>query len=103
MSVLFKKEDDHVDLEVSNGGAPGGGWCGLNFWRSRHAHCLVTGPAWLALALFTFAEASLGRTLIHGYEQLVFLGVLAAGLAFEGAWYVARRTNAVMATVVRPG
>jgi len=74
-----------------------GSWCGLNLWRSRRAHCLVTGPAWLALALFTFAEAALGRSLIHGDEQLVFLAVLAAGLAFEGAWYVVRRTNAVVA------
>ena len=21
-----------------------GGWCSLNFWRCRHAHCLITGP-----------------------------------------------------------
>jgi hypothetical protein len=73
----------------------GGGWCLLNFWRCRHAHCLATGPGWLALSLFAFAEAGLGRSLIAGDEQLVFLGILAAALLFEAAWWLARRTNAV--------
>jgi hypothetical protein len=75
-----------------------GGWCSLNFWRCRHAHCLVTGPGWLALSVFAFTEAGIGRSLIAGDEQLVFLGVLAAALCFEGAWYLARRTNAVTAS-----
>jgi hypothetical protein len=75
-----------------------GGWCSLNFWRCRHAHCLVTGPAWLALSVFAFTEAGIGRSLIAGDEQLVFLGVLAAALCFEGFWYLARRTNAVTAS-----
>ena len=39
----------------------GGGWCSLNFWRCRHAHCLVTGVGWIALSGFAFAEAGLGR------------------------------------------
>jgi hypothetical protein len=30
-----------------------------------------------------------------GNEQLVFLAVLVLGLAFEGGWSLARRTNAV--------
>jgi hypothetical protein len=72
-----------------------GSWCSLNFWRCRHAHCVITGTGWLALAAFSFIEAGLGRTLIHGDEGLVFLAVLAAGLLFEGAWYVVRGTNAV--------
>ncbi|SRR5712691_852438 len=72
-----------------------GGWCAMNFWRCRHAHCLVTGPGWLALAGFTFVEAGLGRSLIHGDEGLVFLGVLAAGLLWECVWYAARRSHAV--------
>jgi hypothetical protein len=29
-------------------GLAAGGWCSLNFWRCRHAHCLVTGPGWFA-------------------------------------------------------
>ncbi len=75
-----------------------GSWCALNFWRSRHAHCAVTGAGWLALAAFAFVEAGLGHSLIHGDEGLVFLAVLGVGLLFEGAWYVARRTNAITRT-----
>jgi hypothetical protein len=71
-----------------------GSWCALNFWRRRHAHCLVTGAGWLVLALFAAAEAGLGRSLIGGDEQLVFLLILAVSLVFEGAWYLARRDNA---------
>jgi hypothetical protein len=73
-----------------------GSWCALNFWRSRHAHCVVTGVGWLGLAPFTFLEAAVGRSLIGGNEQLVFLAVLAVGLGFEAAWYVRLRTNAVL-------
>ncbi len=73
----------------------GGTWCGLNFWRCRHAHCAVTGVGWLALAVFTFVEAGLGHSLIGGNEPSVFLAVLGAGLAFECAWYLVRGTNAV--------
>jgi len=72
-----------------------GGWCTLNFWRCRHAHCVITGTGWLALAGFSFVEAGLGHSLIAGDEGLVFLAVLVAGLAFEGVWYLRRGTNAV--------
>jgi hypothetical protein len=72
-----------------------GGWCSVNFWRCRHAHCLVTGPGWLALSMFIFTEAGIGHSLIAGDEQLVLLGVLAVALAFECGWYLARRSNAV--------
>lgn len=72
-----------------------GGWCSLNFWRCRHAHCLVTGTGWVALAALGFAESGLGHSVIGGYEEPVFLGILAAGLIFEASWFVARRTNAV--------
>jgi hypothetical protein len=72
-----------------------GSWCTVHYWRTRQAHCLITGAGWLALAAFSFAEAGLGRSLIHGDEGLVFLAVLAAGLAFEATWYALHRTNAV--------
>jgi hypothetical protein len=72
-----------------------GGWCSLNFWRSRHAHCVVTGTGWLALAVLAFVEAGVGRSVIHGDEALVFLGVLGAGLVFEAAWRATRGTNAM--------
>jgi hypothetical protein len=73
----------------------GGAWCGLNFWRCRHAHCAVTGAGWLALSALAFFGAGLGHSLIGGYEQPVFLAVLAAALAFEAAWRWARGTSAV--------
>lgn len=72
-----------------------GGWCAVNFWRSRHTHCAVTGPGWLALAGFAFVETGLGRSLIHGDEGLVFLGVLGVGLVVEGVRYAVRGTNAI--------
>lgn len=73
----------------------GGAWCGANFWRCRHAHCLVTSTGWLGLSGFAFVEATLGRSLIGGNEQPVFLAVLGAGILFEVAWYLLRGTNAL--------
>ena len=77
-------------------------WCGLNFWRCRHAHCLVTTAGWSLLAAFDFGEAVIGRSVIpgniHGDEQLGFLAVLVAGLVFEGVWTRLRGTNAVISS-----
>jgi hypothetical protein len=72
-----------------------GGWCTLNFWRCRQAHCALTGAGWLALAVFTFAEATVGRSVIGGDEALVFLVVLGMGLVFETGWHVRRGTNSL--------
>jgi hypothetical protein len=80
---------------VGLAGLVGGAWCGLNFWRCRHAHCVVTGVGWLALGAFAFAEAGFGHSVIGGYEQPVFLGVLALALVFEGAWYLAYHSHAI--------
>jgi hypothetical protein len=66
--------------------AAGGLWCIGNFWRCRHAYCLVTGIGWSALGLFAFVEAGIGLSLISGDEQPVLLAVLVAGLAFEAWW-----------------
>lgn len=76
-------------------GVAAGGWCTVNFWRCRHAHCVVTGTGWLALAALTAAEAGLGRSVIGDAEPAIFGGILAAGLAFECAWACAHGTNAV--------
>jgi hypothetical protein len=73
-----------------------------DFWRCRPAHCLLTGSGWLLLASFAVTEAGLGRSLIGGDEQLVFLGILAAGLLFEGIWYLMHRTNAVTPAQTEP-
>lgn len=72
-----------------------GGWCALNFWRCRQAHCALSGAGWLALSGFCLGEAVAGRSIIGGDEQLVFLGVLGVALAFEFAWYLPRGTNAL--------
>lgn len=85
-----------VDLLVlTMAGAAAGGWCTLNFWRCRHAHCVITGTGWLALAVLTAAEAGLGHSLIGGTEPALFGAVLAAGLLFECAWTCASGTNAL--------
>ena len=73
----------------------GGAWCVLNFWRCRHAHCVVTGAGWLILAVFTFGEAAAGHSVIGGDEPLVFLAVLGSGLVFEAGWYLRRGTNSI--------
>jgi hypothetical protein len=73
----------------------GAAWCGLNFWRCRHAHCVVTSTGWAALSVLAFTEAVLGRSLIGGDEQPVFLAVLAAAVLFEAGWRLARGSNSV--------
>jgi len=74
----------------------GGAWCAANFWRCRHAHCIVNAAGWLALSVFTFGEALAGRSYIHGDEQLVFIAVLLIAIAFELVWSAARGTNALV-------
>jgi hypothetical protein len=73
----------------------GGTWCSLNFWRCRHAHCLVTGAGWLGLSVFAFVESGLGHSIIGGDEQPIFLAVLAAALIFECAWFATHHSNAI--------
>jgi hypothetical protein len=72
-----------------------GGMCSANFWRCRHAHCLITGAGWLALSIVAFAGVVAGHSLIGGWEQTAFVAILAIALAFEASWYLARRTNAI--------
>jgi hypothetical protein len=87
---------ERADLAVDGLAALlGAAWCGLNFWRCRHAHCLVTSTGWAALSVLAFAGAGLGHSLIGGDEQPVFLAVLAAGVVFEAAWYLLRGRNSV--------
>lgn len=87
---------ERADLAVDGLAALlGAAWCGLNFWRCRHAHCVVTSTGWAALSVLAFAGAGVGHSLIAGDEQPVFLAVLGAGVAFEAAWYVLRGSNSV--------
>jgi hypothetical protein len=70
-------------------------WCGLNFWRCRHAHCIVTSTGWVALSVLAFTGAALGHSLIGGNEQPVFLVVLAAAVVFEVGWRLAHGSSAI--------
>ena len=56
----------------------------------------LTGAGWLALGAMALVEVGLGHSVIAGYEQPVFLGVLVAGLGFEAAWTLWRRTYAIV-------
>lgn len=78
-----------------------GGWCLLNFWRCRHAHCVVSGAGWTALAVVAFTAAAIGHSLIGGHEQLGFLVVLIVALGFEAGWYLRHDTNALISPSTR--
>lgn len=78
--------------------ALGAGYCLLNFWRCREAHCVVTGVGWAALALFTAVELVRGASVVGGLEQLVFLGILVVAFGFEAAWRARTGTNALGAS-----
>jgi hypothetical protein len=80
---------------VGLAGLAAGGWCSLNYWRCRHAHCLITGPGWMAFGVFALVEAIIGHSLIGGYEQPVFMAILAVAVLFEISWYLGHRTNAI--------
>lgn len=79
-----------------------GGWCMLNFWRCRHAHCLVTGVGWLSLAVLAFIESGIGRSVIHGEEAPAFFAVFGVALLFECGWSLHRRTNALSGPFAQP-
>ena len=101
VGVVLPRRLDLLSIAVASLAA--GGWCALNFWRSRHAHCLLTGSGWLALGLFSLVEVGIGRSLIHGDEGLIFVGVLIMGLLFELAWFVTHGSNAVPVRSIKPG
>jgi hypothetical protein len=68
--------------------------------RAQKPSGAVTATGWLALSVLAFTGAALGNSLIGGYEQPVFLAVLAAGLVFETVWRWRRGTNTL--TLHRP-
>lgn len=75
-----------------------GGYCMLNFWRCREAHCIITGTGWAALGLFETAELAVGHSLIHRDEGAVFVAILIVAVTFEAYWRARHGTNAVRAT-----
>jgi hypothetical protein len=72
-----------------------GAYCLLNFLHCRETHCGVTGPGWLLTALIGFAAVGVPGSALSWYrtgtEAAVYLVILAAGYALEGA--VAARTG----------
>ncbi|MGH2926598.1 MAG: hypothetical protein ACRDL8_00150 [Solirubrobacteraceae bacterium] len=74
------------------------GYCLLNFWRCREAHCVISGTGWAALGRFETAEIALGHSLIHRNEGAVFVATLAIAIAFEAYWRTRHGTNALRAT-----
>lgn len=75
-----------------------GGYCMLNFWRCREAHCIISGTGWAALGLFETAEIALGHSLIHRNEGAMFVAILVIAVAFEAYWRAQHGTNAIKAT-----
>lgn len=73
----------------------GSGWCLVNLWRCREAHCLVTGVGWAALLVLVVVELAMGRSVIGGTESLAFVAILVVAVAFEWAWQLRYRTNAL--------
>ena len=55
----------------------------------------MTSTGWAALSILAFTEAGLGRSLIGGDEQPVFLAVLGAAVLFEAVWRLARGSNSI--------
>ena len=63
----------------------------------------MTSTGWAALSILAVTEAGLGRSLIGGDEQPVFLAVLGAGVLFEAVWRLARGSNSIGRGTGSPG
>jgi hypothetical protein len=74
------------------------GWCLINFWRCREAHCVVSGYGWAALGLLEIVELALGRSVIRGDEGQVFVAILVVALVFECVWQSNSGSNALIRT-----
>jgi hypothetical protein len=75
-----------------------GGYCLLNFWRCREAHCIISGTGWALLALFEAAELAVGHSLIHRNEGAAFAAILVIAVAFEVFWRTRHGNNVVKIT-----
>ncbi|MGH3494164.1 MAG: hypothetical protein ACRDQ1_13175, partial [Sciscionella sp.] len=92
-----------ADLTVAGLAAgAAGAWCSVNFWRCRHAHCVVTGAGWLVLAGIDVVGAVLGYSLLGGFGGVAFLAVLATGVLFELGWSLRTGTHAIARRSARP-
>lgn len=71
-----------------------GGWCVLNFLRSREAHCVVTGFGWVGLAAAVpILTPDLGDW--RNAAWMAFLLTLAVGIGLEAFWASTHNTTAL--------
>ena len=72
-----------------------GTYCLANWWCCRETHCVLTGAGWTLVALVGLAAGVAPGGVLGWYRvdvlALLYLGILGAGYAFEGA--VAARTG----------
>ena len=72
----------------------GGGWCSLNFVRSREAHCVLDGLGWDALAIAALLTIPLGVDW-RSPLWVAFFAILAGAIAFEAVWARLRGSTAI--------
>ena len=72
-----------------------GGYCLLNFWACREAHCALTGPGFTAVGVLGCVAAAWPGGALDWYREGVvadaFLAVIAVGFAYERT--IATRTG----------
>ena len=72
-----------------------GGWCTLNFVRSREAHCVVDGLGWDALGIVALLAIPLGADW-RSPLWVAFFGILVSAVVFEVAWARLRGSTAIV-------
>ena len=74
-----------------------GGWCLLNFARSREAHCVVDGFGWTGLAIVSLAAAVAGLYAATP-AWIAFVAILVVAILFEISWASTAGTTALTRT-----
>ena len=74
-----------------------GGWCLLNFARSREAHCVVDGFGWTGLAVVSLAAAVAGLDAATA-AWIAFVVILVVAILFETSWASTAGTTAFTRT-----
>jgi hypothetical protein len=90
MFVLANAIGGRAGLAVASGYvALIAGYCLLNFWACREAHCALTGPGFAAAGLLGLVAVAWPGAGLSWYRSnvvlVVFLVVMAAGYTFERA------------------
>jgi len=71
-----------------------GGWCTLNFVRSREAHCVLDGLGWDALGIVALVAVPVGADW-RSPLWVGFFAILAGAVAFEVVWAKVRGSTAI--------